>query len=142
MAAFVTQSSLALPMGILYSVLLARILRERNATETLQSQCWRLFANDMYGGKPTILDAEGRIRLDSGELDSGVQLELGRRWDEVNTGNLAVLGDVADFNDQFQRIYGFNVPEVDYDESSECMPSWATQLVTGANGAGASSRCP
>lgn len=128
MKALVTQSSIALPMGILYTVLLARVLSERGLGENAIEQCYRLLSDELYGGREATLDEEGRVRLDDRELRADVQREIARRWDAVDTTNLGELGDLTGFNTDFRRLYGFDVPGVDYSQASESMPAWATAL--------------
>lgn len=128
MKALVTQSSLALPMGVLYSVLLTRLLGERGLDEGALEQCLRLFGEKLYGIDTPPTDAEQRLRMDDRELDPGLQHELLERWQRVTTRDVQVLGDLATFASQLRQLYGFGVPGVDYERPVATMPDWAAQV--------------
>jgi enoyl-[acyl-carrier protein] reductase/trans-2-enoyl-CoA reductase (NAD+) len=43
-----------------------------------------------------------------------VQNLIARRWTEVNTENLATLGDFEGYQSSFLRLFGFGLEGVDY----------------------------
>jgi enoyl-[acyl-carrier protein] reductase/trans-2-enoyl-CoA reductase (NAD+) len=114
MQAFVTQSSLAIPMSTLYTILLLRVMRELGTEETVGEQVRRLLAGHVFAGAAPVTDERGRLRMDDGELRADVQAEVARRWELVRTENLAELGAPDEFLARTRRLYGFEVEGVDY----------------------------
>ncbi|MCB5164661.1 enoyl-[acyl-carrier-protein] reductase FabV [Streptomyces bambusae] len=109
--AAVTQSSTAVPSIALYTAILRAVLGERMVPPVGQLvQLWDLLTS----GGPLPLDDEGRVRLDTWELDGEVQQELNRRWDAATTGNIAAVADLDWFSAQVRRLYGFEAPGTDY----------------------------
>ncbi len=68
----------------------------------------------------------GGARLDDWELDDGVQAQLRDRWKQVTTANLGDLADAAWFRAEVRRLYGFDVPGVDYQAPVEVDLPWPT----------------
>lgn len=114
LTAIVSQASAAIPVVPLYVAILFRVMRERGVHESCIEHIDRLFRTGLYGTGATI-DTQGRLRLDDRELDAAVQDEVGRRWEQVNTENLAELGDAASFSDGFLKVFGFGMAGVNYD---------------------------
>ena len=114
LTAIVSQASAAIPVVPLYVALLFRVMRERGVHESCIEHVDRLFRTGLYGTGAAV-DAEGRLRLDDRELDAVVQEEVGRRWEQVDTENLAELGDAASFSGGFLKVFGFGMDGVDYD---------------------------
>jgi len=114
MKGMVTESSLALPMSTLYTMCLFKVMKQMGIHEGPIEQVDRLFRDKLYGGSPSDLDEEGRIRMDELELMPSVQREVQWRLDAVSTDTLSDLGDVDGFYADWLRIYGFGVPDVDY----------------------------
>jgi enoyl-[acyl-carrier protein] reductase/trans-2-enoyl-CoA reductase (NAD+) len=135
MKAMVTQSSVAIPMSTLYTMILARVMREYDVYEDPIDQVYRLLAGhlaerpgDKLGDKPEDgpagfdsagfdfagFDDEGRIRLDDLELREDVQREVDRRLALATTANLDELADREGFHSDVLRLYGFGHPDVDY----------------------------
>ncbi len=117
MKALVTQASVVIPMSMLYTMLLYRVLAERGLDEGPLEQAQRLL-----GAAPPLLDERGRLRLDDRELRPDVQAEIARRWDAVDSGNLADLGDKDRVLADVMKLYGFGVEGVAYD--AEVDPVW------------------
>ncbi len=113
--AVVTQASSAIPVVPLYIALLFRVMKEKGTHEGCVEQAHRLFADRLYGGDAPELDAEGRIRLDDWEMRPDVQDQVRRLWDQVTGENLSALADIDGYRDDFLRLFGFGVPEVDYE---------------------------
>jgi enoyl-[acyl-carrier protein] reductase/trans-2-enoyl-CoA reductase (NAD+) len=65
-------------------------------------------------GRPPATDEAGRIRIDDREMEAGVQAQVAALWDQVTTENLSTLTDYAGFRTDFRRLFGFEVPGVDY----------------------------
>jgi enoyl-[acyl-carrier protein] reductase/trans-2-enoyl-CoA reductase (NAD+) len=113
--AVVTQASAAIPAIPLYASLLFKVMKERGSHEDCLQQMHRLFRRFRQGRIDSgALDDLGRIRLDDWELEEGVQTEVRRRWTDVNTENVLELSDLAGFRRDFLRIFGFEVPGIDY----------------------------
>mgnify|MGYP002137576470 CR=1 FL=1 len=58
-------------------------------------------------------------RLSTGSPEDKVQQLVGKRWEEVNTENLADLGDFEGYQSSFLRLFGFGLSGVDYAADSD-----------------------
>ena len=99
----------------LYLSLLFRLMKESGRHEDCIHHIDRLFREQLYGEGAQRLDETGRIRMDDWELADDVQAVLRQRWDEVDTGNVATLGDLEGYRADFLRIFGFGMDGVDYE---------------------------
>ena len=117
--AMVTQASSAIPTFSLYVSLLMKVLRERDQTEGLGEQMARLFVEHLRPGHVPPVDEEGRIRLDQREMDKDVQAAVERLRHDLNTETLATLTDFNEYARVLQRVFGFAVPGIDYEEPVE-----------------------
>jgi enoyl-[acyl-carrier protein] reductase/trans-2-enoyl-CoA reductase (NAD+) len=122
-AAAVTQSSAAIPAVPLYLSLLLRVAREAGTFETPTDQIRRLFDHYLAAVEPDV-DEQGRIRLDDWELADSLQEEIDRRWMTVTNETFGDLASYHDFHVLFQRLFGFAVPGVDYDEPVQPDVDW------------------
>ncbi len=113
--AIVSQASSAIPVVPLYVALLFKVMKERDVHEDCVRHIHRMFATQLASGAELRLDDVGRIRMDDVELGHEIQEEVRRRWALVNTGNLAEVGDLAGFREDFLKIFGFGFAGVDYD---------------------------
>ncbi len=113
--AVVTQASSAIPVVPLYIALLFRVMKEKGIHEGCVEQAWRLFASRLYHGEAPDLDEAGRIRLDDWEMRPDVQEEVRRLWAEVTGENLSEISDIEGYRAEFLKLFGFGIPEVDYD---------------------------
>jgi enoyl-[acyl-carrier protein] reductase/trans-2-enoyl-CoA reductase (NAD+) len=112
--AVVTQASSAIPIMPLYLAALFKVMKRAGTHEGCIEQLYELFKVDLYGSTPNI-DADGRLRTDAKELRPEVQEEVGRLWKEVQTENLHSLLDFAGYKHEFLRLFGFELPGVDYE---------------------------
>jgi enoyl-[acyl-carrier protein] reductase / trans-2-enoyl-CoA reductase (NAD+) len=112
--ALVTQASSAIPVVPLYIALLFKVMKARGSHEDTGEQIVRLFADHLAPGRTPRLDDQQRIRLDDRELDPAVQAEVDRLWGQVTTENLRAISDYDGFKVAFRRLFGFEVPGVDY----------------------------
>ena len=112
--AIVSQASTAIPVVPLYMSLLFRVMREQGSFETCAQHIDRLFRTGLYGSAIPVDDA-GRLRADAWELDARVQDEVKRRWQIVSTENIAELGDIDGFREDFLALFGFGLDGVDYE---------------------------
>lgn len=111
--ALVTQASSAIPVVPLYISLLYKIMKAEGTHEDCIEQMDRLFRDRLYSGKPQA-DEAGRLRVDDWEMAPKVQELIARRWEEVNTENLAEYGDFEGYQSSFLRLFGFGLEGVDY----------------------------
>ena len=113
--AIVSQASSAIPVVPLYVALLFKVMKEQGNHEDIISHIHRMFATQLKAGSELRLDEEGRIRMDEIELSAPVQGEVQRRWPLVNSENLAELGDLEGYREDFLKIFGFGFDGVDFD---------------------------
>jgi enoyl-[acyl-carrier protein] reductase/trans-2-enoyl-CoA reductase (NAD+) len=117
----VTQASSAIPGIGLYVSVLHKVLGDKLQTPMQQSiSLW----DQLTGGKPLDLDDDGRIRLDRWELDPAVQAAVKQQWDAATVDNIGEVADAAWFYSEVRRLYGFDVPGVDYDRETEVDVEW------------------
>ncbi len=114
MKGLVTQASAAIPVVPLYISLLYKVMKEAGTHEGTAQQIARLFRDHLAPGVRPTVDDVGRIRLDDRELAPAIQAEVSARWGEIATENLTALSDYAAFRTDFRRLFGFEVPGVDY----------------------------
>lgn len=111
----VTQASAAIPVIPLYLSVVSRIMKERGLNEGPIEQQARLFRDFLYPSASTAdTDAEGRLRLDERELDTGIQDACKTLWPQINDENLFDITDYADYKRQFLRLFGFERHDIDY----------------------------
>ncbi len=113
--AVVTQAMSAIPVVPLYASLLFKAMKERNVHENPIQHIYRMYATQLCSAAPVRLDDVGRIRMDDVEMSADIQDDVRRRWDLVSSENLAELGDLAGFREDFLKIFGFGFAGVDYD---------------------------
>ncbi|MFD9264738.1 enoyl-[acyl-carrier-protein] reductase FabV [Streptomyces goshikiensis] len=120
-AAAVTQSSTAIPGIALYVGLLRGVLGDTMVAPIGQLvELW----DQLTGARPLDLDDEGRVRLDTWELDPAVQDAVAERWSTATSDTIDELADLAWFSDEVRRLYGFSVPGVDYTAAVETDVPW------------------
>ncbi len=111
--ALVTQASSAIPVVPLYISLLYKAMKADGTHEDCIEQMDRLLRERLYNGNPQP-DEAGRIRVDDWEMAPHIQEIVGKRWNEVNTENLAEFGDFEGYQSSFLRLFGFGLSGVDY----------------------------
>jgi enoyl-[acyl-carrier protein] reductase/trans-2-enoyl-CoA reductase (NAD+) len=111
--ALVTQSSSAIPIVPLYISVLYKVMKESGVHEGCIEQMYRLFTEKLCGDAVT--DSEGLIRMDDLEMQSDIQDKVTALWDKISTENIAECADIAGYQHDFNEIFGFDVPGVDYD---------------------------
>lgn len=117
--ALVTQASSAIPVVPLYISLLFKVMKARGSHEDTGEQIVRLFKDHLGPGRTPTLDGQARIRVDDWELDPAVQAEVDALWGQVSTANLRSISDYDGFKAGFRRLFGFEVPGVDYAQPVE-----------------------
>lgn len=119
--AAVTQSSTAVPGIALYVGLLRGALGEGMVPPIAQlADLW----DQLTGVRPLDVDEDGRVRLDSWELNSAVQAAVTERWETATTETITRLADLEWFQAEVQRLYGFAVPGVDYTAPTKTRIPW------------------
>lgn len=116
--ALVTQSSSAIPVVPLYISLLFKVMKEKGLHEGTIEQMYRLFAQRLYTGSAAdlSLDEQNRIRIDDWEMKEEVQDAVAKLWNQVETGNIRDISDIEAFRQDFFRLFGFEFPQIDYNE--------------------------
>ncbi|MEM9101785.1 MAG: enoyl-ACP reductase FabV [Pseudomonadota bacterium] len=113
--AVVTQSSSAIPVMPLYISLLFKVMKEQGSHEGCIEQAGKLFEH-LYANKTLSLDDSQRIRVDLPELEDKVQNAVEQLWQEVNTENLDELSDFSGYQEEFFKLFGFGLKNVDYEQ--------------------------
>lgn len=115
--ALVTQSSAAIPIVPLYITILYKVMKEKSLHEGCIEQMYRLFGKNL-ALKPN-LDAKGRIRLDDYELRPDVQEKVTLAWNKIKSDNVNEFADIKGYWNEFYEMFGFGLPNVDYNEDVE-----------------------
>jgi len=109
--ALVTQASSAIPVVPLYISILFGVMKRLGTHEGCIEQMVRMM--ERIYEKPAF-DEAGRLRLDDWEMEPTVQREVADIWDRVTQNNLEELCDLNGYRHEFYRLFGFEVPGVDY----------------------------
>jgi enoyl-[acyl-carrier protein] reductase/trans-2-enoyl-CoA reductase (NAD+) len=122
--AAVTQAATAIPGIGLYASLLRAVVGDAMQPPVRQAiRLWDHLLGATTAGAAE-LDPDGRLRLDDWELDDSVQAQLRDQWKQIDTANVAALADTGWFRAELRRLYGFDVPGVDYQASVEVDLPW------------------
>lgn len=113
--ALVTQASSAIPVVPLYISILYKVMKAKNLHEGCIEQMSRLIFEKL-SSEEIITDENNLIRLDDWELREDVQEEVNLIWDRINSDNLQELADVDGYWDDFYKMFGFDLDQVDYEE--------------------------
>lgn len=116
----VTQASSAIPVMPLYIAICFRVMKELGVHESVIAHIYRMFAKSIYG-QDLELDDNGRIRMDSWELQDKVQNKCKELWPQITTENLKQLTDYEEYKHEFLELFGFEVPGVDYQADTNPM---------------------
>jgi enoyl-[acyl-carrier protein] reductase/trans-2-enoyl-CoA reductase (NAD+) len=114
--AVVTQASVAIPVVPLYISLLFKIMKEKGTHEGCIEQIYRLFHDHLYPGQPLSRKVEGYIRIDDLEMQKEIQDKIVALWPQITSENLLELTDIKGYCDDFYKLFGFNFPELDYNQ--------------------------
>lgn len=88
--------------------------------------------DQLAGDAEPDLDDRDRIRLDDWEMNPGVQAAVRATWDQVDADTIATSADTGWFRDQVGRLYGWDVPGVDYEVAAETTVPWPASPSSGA----------
>ena len=114
----VTQASAAIPIVPLYMSVLYKVMKENNVHEGCIEQIERLFKEKRLLSD-TITDEHGWVRMDDLELRDDIQDEVKKRWEEINTDNVAELADVDGYWEDFYRMFGFKEEGINYEAETD-----------------------
>lgn len=113
--AVVTQASAAIPIVPLYISVLYKIMKEKGTHEGCIEQIYRLFKDKLYLDKP-VVDENDMLRVDDYEMDRDTQAKVLEVWEKINSENLMDLADINGYWLDFYNMFGFKVPNVDYNQ--------------------------
>ncbi|MEA4853125.1 MAG: enoyl-ACP reductase FabV [Christensenella sp.] len=109
----VTQASAAIPIVPLYISILYKVMKQAHLHEGCMQQMYRLFHDRLF--QPSVpVDAQGYIRIDDWEMREEIQKAVSDAWEKIDNDTLADLADVEGYWEDFYRMFGFHIPEVDY----------------------------
>lgn len=114
----VTQASSAIPVVPLYFTILYKVMKAKGIHEGCIEQIGRLFKDKLFG-EQVITDGQGLIRMDDYEMREDVQSEVQAVWDKVDTENVMELADIEGYWDDFYKMFGFRMDNVDYSADVE-----------------------
>lgn len=121
--ALVTQASSAIPVMPLYISLIYKVMKEEGTHEGCIEQIFGLFTECLYGDSPT-LDDNNRYRMDGKETNDATQAKIEALWNQVTQENFHDLSDYAGYHHEFLKLFGFDIPSVDYEQDVETLASW------------------
>ena len=121
MKAVVTQASAAIPVVPLYVSILFKIMKEKGDHEGPMEQAQRLYGTKVYGAGGIRADENRFIRLDDLEMKPGTQAAVMRAWESISTETLRTNSDFDGYRSAFLRLFGFEVPGVDYGADVDTM---------------------
>lgn len=112
--ALVTRASAYIPVVSLYISILFKIMKEKGNHEGCMEQIYRLYNERLYVQGETLVDSEGRIRIDDLEMRADIQAEVSELWDKVSTETLLDVTDIEGYRTDFLQLHGFDVEGIDY----------------------------
>lgn len=112
--AVVTQSSAAIPIVPLYLSILLKVMKEKNVHEECIQQMYRLVHDRLCNPSGVPVDDKRLIRMDDYEMESEVQQEVEKIWNEITPENLTEVADIDEYWKEFYEIFGFKIDGVDY----------------------------
>jgi enoyl-[acyl-carrier protein] reductase/trans-2-enoyl-CoA reductase (NAD+) len=125
--ALVTQASSAIPIVPLYISILYKVMKEKGLHEGCIEQITRLYRDHLFATNPLPLDEKGRIRVDDWEMREDVQREVDLLWSTISSENVEHVSDLAGYRHEFMRLFGFELPDVDYEADIE-LSKWELSI--------------
>lgn len=114
--ALVTQASSAIPVVPLYISLLYKVMKAKGLHEGCIEQMYRLYHDKVLSDDGVIVDEAGLIRVDDWEMREDIQKEVMENWEKISTENLKELADTDGYWDDFYKMFGFHLDNVNYEE--------------------------
>lgn len=128
----VSQASAAIPVIPLYLSVVARVMAERGLDEGAIEQQIRLFRDFLYPANGiTVIDEQGRLRLDERELADEVQQACKALWTQVNNDNLAEITAYPGYKRRFLNLFGFARADIDYNADTDPQVAFEPATVPG-----------
>ena len=93
-------------------------MKEKGTHEGCIEQLYRLYTECLYSEEPR-LDDIGRLRVDELELRPEVQENVITAWANVTNENLHQLTDFKGYKEEFIKLFGFGISNVDYDAETD-----------------------
>lgn len=121
--ALVTQASSAIPVMPLYISLIYKVMKEEGTHEGCIEQVQGLFTDKLYGDAATT-DEANRFRMDTKETNDATQAKIKALWEQVTQDNFHQLSDYAGYHQEFLRLFGFAMDDVDYDADISPLADW------------------
>ena len=117
----VTQASSAIPVMPLYLAMVFKVMREKGIHEGCMDQIYRMFSERLYNNHnpAELVDDTNRLRLDDSELRDDVQQACRHLWPQITDDNLFSKTDYQLYKDEFLKLFGFGVDNVDYEVEAE-----------------------
>lgn len=119
--ALVTQASSAIPIIPLYITVLFKVMKAKGIHEGCIEQIQRLYADKLFNVGEVPTDEVGRIRVDDWEMREDVQAEVSNLWTNASSETIDQLGDLNGYTVEFNKLFGFGFPEIDYDKDTDEM---------------------
>ena len=113
--ALVTQASAAIPVVPLYISMLYKLMKQKNIHEGCIEQIQRLYSDFLFSEQTLITDDKGRIRIDDLEMRADIQAEIDKLWKMVEQDNLLDIVDLQGYQDDFYRLFGFGLANINYE---------------------------
>jgi len=121
--AVVTQASSAIPVMPLYISLMYQVMKDEGCHEGVIEQIYGLFNELLLSDDPE-MDEENRLRMDGVETNDHIQGKIKAIWPDVTTENFPELGDYEGYNQDFLKLFGFGIDNVDYEADISPLASW------------------
>lgn len=110
----ITQASAAIPVMPLYISMAFKLMKAKNIHESCIEHINRMFRTQLFNEKIT-LDDKSRIRMDDWELLDEIQNSIKELGPKITTENIFELTDYQAYKDEFMKLFGFGLPEIDYE---------------------------
>ncbi len=121
--ALVTQASSAIPVMPLYISLIYKVMKEEGTHEGCIEQIFGLYTECLYGETGAV-DEANRYRMDGKETNDATQAKIKALWDQVTQDNFHELSDYAGYHHEFLKLFGFDIPGVDYEADVDTAVKW------------------
>lgn len=121
--ALVTQASSAIPVMPLYISLIYKVMKEEGTHQGCIEQIYDLFADKLTQSQPKV-DKLGRLYMNTKETNDATQTKIKSLWDQVTQENFHDISDYVGYHHEFLKLFGFDLPGVDYDAEVETLIDW------------------
>ena len=96
-------------------------MKDAGTHEGTIEQIDRLFRERLYTNGEVPVDEKGRIRIDDWEMADDIQAKVAELWKTADTETLPQLGDLKGYSHEFHKLFGFEMPGIDYDNQADEM---------------------